>query len=332
MNVLDWCLLVARRGVYALSGYWQGFITGAFATAGLLLGGLVGIWVAPLALGDADPVAVGLPGRALHRDHLRLAGAGALPVRRRAAPRPDHLAADPGRRRHRRRGPQRRRRAARRVGARRRGLRHPHRRGHARWSASSTVLAKVDRALPADADKVLQTFNNVVGTTFFPRYLEPFAPERIVDGRPGDPRMLTDPDVIAAEASVLKVRGTNGCGRGVEGTGFFYAPGRLMTNAHVVAGVDQPEVEVGGTSVTARSCYYDPDLDIAVLSLPDTGSLPLAFDTEVQPRDPVAVLGYPEDGPYDVESGRVRVRAAAALTRHLRRGHRHPPGLLPARH
>jgi S1-C subfamily serine protease len=51
---------------------------------------------------------------------------------------------------------------------------------------------------------------------------------------------------------------------------------------------------------------YDPELDIAVLSLPDTGSLPLAFDTEVQPRDPVAVLGYPEDGPYDVESGRVR--------------------------
>ena len=39
MNVLDWCL-VALVGIYALSGYWQGFITGAFATAGLLLGGL----------------------------------------------------------------------------------------------------------------------------------------------------------------------------------------------------------------------------------------------------------------------------------------------------
>ena len=112
---------------------------------------------------------------------------------------------------------------------------------------------------------MLQTFNNVVGTTFFPRYLEPFAPERIVAVRPGDPRMLTDPDVIAAEASVVKVRGTNGCGGGVEGTGFFYAPGRLMTNAHVVAGVTRPEVEVGGTSVAASVVLYDPDLDIAVL-------------------------------------------------------------------
>ena len=54
MNVLDWCL-VALVGIYALSGYWQGFITGAFATAGLLIGGLLGIWAAPMALGDAAP-------------------------------------------------------------------------------------------------------------------------------------------------------------------------------------------------------------------------------------------------------------------------------------
>ena len=52
---------------------------------------------------------------------------------------------------------------------------------------------------------------------------------------------------------------------------------------------------------------YDPDLDIAVLSLPDVGDLPqLVFDTEAGPRDPVAVLGYPQDGPYDVQSGRIR--------------------------
>ena len=47
MNVLDWCLL-ALVGIYALSGYWQGFVTGAFATAGLLLGGLFGVWLAPI--------------------------------------------------------------------------------------------------------------------------------------------------------------------------------------------------------------------------------------------------------------------------------------------
>src|SRR5690606_30856686 len=54
VNVLDWVLL-AVVGIYALSGYWQGFVTGAFATAGLLLGGFFGVWLAPIALGDAVP-------------------------------------------------------------------------------------------------------------------------------------------------------------------------------------------------------------------------------------------------------------------------------------
>jgi S1-C subfamily serine protease len=304
MNVLDWCLL-ALVGIYALSGYWQGFITGASATAGLLLGGLAGIWVAPLALGDAAPslwVSLGalfivIISASLGQALFQYVGARLRdritwqPIRAVDAIGGSVLSA-----------------VAVLLVAWALGVAVSGTRIGAVTPLvrDSTILAKVDRTLPADSDKVLQTFNNVVGTTFFPRYLEPFAPERIVAVRPGDPRMLTDPDVIAAEASVVKVRGTNGCGGGVEGTGFFYAPGRLMTNAHVVAGVTRPEVEVAGTSVTASVVLYDPALDIAVLSLPDTGSLPLALDTDVQPRDPVAVLGYPEDGPYDVESGRVR--------------------------
>jgi S1-C subfamily serine protease len=105
---------------------------------------------------------------------------------------------------------------------------------------------------------------------------------------------------------VLKIRGSNDCGRGIEGTGFVYAPGRLMTNAHVVAGVDDPEVEIDGTTEPADVVYYNPDLDIAVLSL-DTGSLAgLPFDTSAEEKDGVAILGYPQDGPYDVQVGRIR--------------------------
>ncbi|WP_210439546.1 MarP family serine protease [Nocardioides xinjiangensis] len=304
MNVLDWCL-VALVGIYALSGYWQGFITGACATAGLLLGGLAGIWAAPLALGDAAPslwVSLGalfivIISASLGQAVLQYAGAKVReritwqPVRAVDAVGGSALSA-----------------VAVLLVAWALGVAVSGTRIGAITPLvrDSTILAKVDRTLPADSGTVLQAFNNVVGTTFFPRYLEPFAPERIVAVKPGDPRMLTDPDVVAAEASVLKVRGTNGCGSGVEGTGFLFAPGRLMTNAHVVAGVTRPEVEVGGSSVTASVVLYDQDLDIAVLSLPDTGTPHLVLDTEAQPRDPVAVLGYPEDGPYDVESGRIR--------------------------
>ena len=78
--------------------------------------------------------------------------------------------------------------------------------------------------LPASASDVLEAFNNVVGTSFFPRYLEPFAPERIVEVEPGRaaPAAPT-PTSRAPQPSVLKIRGTNDCGRGVEGTGFLYA-------------------------------------------------------------------------------------------------------------
>ena len=54
MNFLDWFLVVVVLA-YAVSGYWQGFISGAFATAGLLLGGLLGVLIAPRLLGDAAP-------------------------------------------------------------------------------------------------------------------------------------------------------------------------------------------------------------------------------------------------------------------------------------
>ncbi|CUR62518.1 putative serine protease [metagenome] len=304
MNVLDWCLL-ALVGIYALSGYWQGFITGAFATSGLLIGGLLGVWAAPTALGDAAPslwVSLGalfivIVSASVGQALLQYAGSRIRdritwqPIRAVDAIGGSVLSA-----------------VAVLLVAWALGVAVSGTRIGAITPLvrDSTVLAKVDRTLPADASKVLQAFNNVVGTTFFPRYLEPFAPERIVAVEPGDKRMLTDPDVVAAQSSVVKVRGTNGCGSGVEGTGFFFAPGRLMTNAHVVAGVTRPEVEVGGSTVVASVVLYDPDLDIAVLTMPDPGVPHLAFDTDAQPDDNVAVVGYPEDGPYDVEAGRIR--------------------------
>ncbi|QIK74650.1 MarP family serine protease [Nocardioides piscis] len=304
MNILDWCL-VALVGVYSLSGYWQGFVTGAFATAGLLLGGLFGVWVAPVALGDAAPslwVSLGalfvvIVSASLGQALLQFVGAR---LRARIKWQP---------------------------------VRAVDAVGGAALSAvavllvswalgvavsgtrigtittivrESTILAKVDATLPDRSDQVLGAFNDVVGTSFFPRYLEPFAPERIVRVGPGPARMLKDPDVLAAAPSVLKVRGSNNCGSGVEGTGFLYSPDRLMTNAHVVSGVDEPEVEINGSSVSATVVVYDPEIDIAVLAL-DSGDLPhLVFDKQAQPRDAIATLGYPQDGPYDVQTGRIR--------------------------
>lgn len=304
MNALDW-LLVLLVLAYALSGYWQGFITGAFATAGLLLGGLFGVWLAPIALGDAAPslmVSLGalfivILAASLGQAGLQLAGAR---IR-------DKITWQP----------------ARAVDALGGAVLSAFAVLIVAWALGvaisgsrigsvtplvreSAVLAKVNDVLPQSASQALEAFNGVVGTSFFPRYLEPFAPERIVEVEPGDQRILTDPDVVRAEPAVLKIRGTNDCGRGIEGTGFVIADDRLMTNAHVVAGVDDPEVEIDDSSEPAEVVYYNPDLDVAVLDV-ETGNLPtLPFDTTAKPEDTVAILGYPQDGPYDVERGRIR--------------------------
>jgi S1-C subfamily serine protease len=304
VNLLDWLLIVLVLA-YALSGYWQGFITGAFATGGLLLGGLFGVWLAPVALGDANPsllVSLGalfivILSASLGQAVFQFTGARIRdkitwqPVRAIDAVGGAALSAVAvllvawalG--------------VA--ISGSRIGSVTPMVRG-------STVLGTVDDALPDSANGALRAFNDVVGTSFFPRYLEPFAPERIVDVGPGPRRLLTDPDVERAADSVLKIRGTNECGRGVEGTGFLYADGRLMTNAHVVAGIDDPEVEIGEDSVGADVVYYNPDIDVAVLAL-DSGDLPtLRFDRTAKAQDGIAILGYPQDGPYDVEPGRIR--------------------------
>jgi S1-C subfamily serine protease len=304
VNVLDWLLIVLVLA-YALSGYWQGFVTGAFATTGLVLGGLVGVWLAPIVLGDANPslfVSLGalfivILAASLGQAILQFSGARVRdritwqPVRALDAVGGAALSAVAvllvawalG------------------VAVAGAGLG-----GVSPMVRNSSVLAWVDHRLPDSADGVLNAFNNVVGTTFFPRYLEPFAPERIVEVGPGPRRLLTDPDVQDAAPAVLKVRGENDCGRGVEGTGFVYSPGRLMTNAHVVAGVDTPEVVVNGSSVQAQVVYYNPDLDVAVLELDTSGVPSLEFDREAKQEDGVAILGYPQDGPFNVQPGRIR--------------------------
>ncbi len=179
----------------------------------------------------------------------------------------------------------------------------------------SAILKKVDELLPAGADGLLKAFNNVVGTTFFPRYLEPFAPERIVPVGPGPQRLLTDPDVVRAEQSVVKIEGFNSCGRGIEGSGFLFAPDRVMTNAHVVAGVDEPTVEIGGSAVAGTVVYYDPEVDVAVLAVESGEIEPLPFDLEVEPKEGVAILGLPRGRPVRRPDGARAFRAAAALAR-----------------
>lgn len=306
MNLLDW-LLVALVLTYALSGYWQGFITGAFATFGLLLGGGLGVWLAPKALGDANPsllVSLGalfivILSASLGQAFLQYAGAR---LRSRIKWQPLRVVDAVG-------GSVLSAAAvllvawALGVAISGSGLK-----GITKSVNQSRVLAEVNDMLPDQASSLLGAFNDVVGVSFFPRYLEPFAPERIVPVEPGPERLLTDPDVVRAEDSVVKIETVNACGRGVEGSGVVIGPNRVMTNAHVVAGSDSPSVVIGESSEPARVVFYDSKVDVAVLAVNTGEATPMRFDTEAKAEDGVAILGYPNDGPFDIETARIRAQ------------------------
>ena len=107
--------------------------------------------------------------------------------------------------------------------------------------------------------------------------------------------------VVAAGPSTVKVEGY-GCGVIQEGSGFVVAPGVVVTNAHVVAGIAQPLVQVGSDVISANVLLFDPSFDLAVLRAPGLTAPVLHLDpTTVDRGVKAAVLGFPNGGPFTVD-------------------------------
>jgi S1-C subfamily serine protease len=121
---------------------------------------------------------------------------------------------------------------------------------------------------------------------------------------PPDPRLARSPAVLAARPSVVRVLGT-ACGLGVEGTGWVGARGLVVTAAHVVAGQQDTLVELAdGERLRATAASFDRHNDIAVMRVDGLDSHPLHL-VRPQVGAPVAVLGYPNNGPFTATPGRI---------------------------
>jgi S1-C subfamily serine protease len=140
-----------------------------------------------------------------------------------------------------------------------------------------------------------------------------FDPIPKVDGPEADvpaptARVARDPDVKRASSSVVKVLG-NACGLGVEGSGWVARDGVVVTNAHVVAGQSDTTVQVEGKGEhhDATLIWFDEKNDLALLRVPAIeGSVPaLEIDVDEKVGTSAAILGFPENGPYDVEPARL---------------------------
>lgn len=174
----------------------------------------------------------------------------------------------------------------------------------------SEVLARIDTVAPESLKQVPGTFADVLADTGLPDILGPFTETPMREVQTPDPSLQANPIVQSVQGSVLKVLGrAEQCSRALEGSGVVYAPGRLLTNAHVVAGTNRVMVEVvPEVAVPATVVAYNPDIDVAVLDVPDLQAPPLALgvDRQVNSGDDAIVLGYPGNGPFTATAARVR--------------------------
>ncbi|WP_049576246.1 MarP family serine protease [Streptomyces sp. SBT349] len=188
----------------------------------------------------------------------------------------------------------------------------------------SRVLLGVSRVVPERATTWFADFGSVLAQNGFPQVFAPFTAEPFTDVPAPDPKLADSRAVDRARRSIVKVVGTaTGCGKVLEGTGFVFADGRVMTNAHVVGGVSEPTVQVDGRGrlYAARVVLYDWERDIAVLDVPHLTARPLKFSRgDAITGDGAVIAGFPESGPFDARSARVRERFQAEGPDIYRRG------------
>ncbi len=181
--------------------------------------------------------------------------------------------------------------------------------------ANSEVLKAVNGVMPSAAQSWFNSFQRFVSDNKWPQVFGGLGGDPIVDVPPPDDSLLTTAALKKSEDSIVKITGTApSCQKRIEGTGFVFAPGRVMTNAHVVAGVRGASTVQrvnGGRLLNGRVVLYDPERDIAVLSVPALQGPILNFDKTARSGDPAIVAGFPKDHGFTPRAARIRARQKA---------------------
>jgi S1-C subfamily serine protease len=121
-----------------------------------------------------------------------------------------------------------------------------------------------------------------------------------------DSAMARDPEVQRATQSTVRVLGS-ACGYGIEGSGWVAAGSVVVTNAHVVAGETDTAVQLlgSGPQLRARPIWFDARNDLAILYVPGLTAQPLELIVDTEKGTSGAVIGYPLNGPLDIQPARI---------------------------
>lgn len=175
--------------------------------------------------------------------------------------------------------------------------------------ARSAVATALDEVVPPSAEVLVDEVTQALDRGGFPRVFEGLGPEPIVAVEAPDAALVADPDVERALDSVVHVRAESGsCDSAQVGSGWVVSPGRVVTNAHVVAGADRVIVSVRGTGREreAHVVAFDPRRDVAVLDVRGLRAPALPRGEPLGRGDAAVVAGFPGDDGLWVGSARVR--------------------------
>ena len=169
---------------------------------------------------------------------------------------------------------------------------------------SSAVVRTIDDLTPAPVRTALADLRGQV----FAGGIPSFGSLIQIGPVPRTPEIaLDDPALTQAAQSVARISGTAyACGITSSGSGFVVADDRIVTNAHVVAGVDTPLVELPGQPAReGRVTYFDPVDDIAVISVDQLDATPLPIVSTLAVGESAVVQGYPGGGPFTSGSAQI---------------------------
>ena len=171
--------------------------------------------------------------------------------------------------------------------------------------AESKVIRFIDGMTPTPVKATMAQLRSAVIGNGIPTLIEG------LEGAPAVPvpEASTDtPALNAAAESVLKIAGTAyQCGQNQTGTGFVVSDDRVVTNAHVVAGVSEPVVEMpDGGAMPGRVVYFDTTHDLAVLAVDGLTLAPLPLSSDLPDGSSAAFAGYPHGGPFQSKPATVQ--------------------------
>jgi len=179
---------------------------------------------------------------------------------------------------------------------------------------NSAVLRGVDRIIPQSVSLMFGDFRSLLARGPYTQVFGALGAEGALRVAAPDPAVLKSDGLTSARPSIVKIEGTApSCARRIEGSGFVVAHHRVLTNAHVVAGVaPSPEViTTHGRTLHARVVLYDPLRDVAILYVPDLHARPLSFTGPAQSGENAIVAGYPLNRSFTANAARIGGTEAA---------------------